>query len=611
MSSRDLEAIYPLTPLQQGMLFRTLYAPGSGTYVEQASYRLRGDLDVAALELAWRRALAEHPVLRTGFFWEGREEPLQAVFRSVPLAIESEDWRDQPADSRSEKLAWRLAEDRRRGFDLARPPLLRVLLFRLEDRLWQLVWTHHHILLDGWSVALLLRRVLAAYAGFEEPEAELPALPFREYVGYLRARDTTAAETFWRRALEGLDEGQGLDLARGEAAGDAPPDEVHLDLSALATAGVVEAARARGVSLATAVQGAVALLLARWTCRRRVVFGLTVSGRPDHLPGVTRSVGLFINTLPLPVTLDDSETAGDYLRRLQVLSTEAQEHGFLPLPRVQAWSSVPQEQRLFETLLVVENYPRPESAEYGLDLVIEDFRLFERTDYPLTFVVVPGERLRLTAVHDATRVPPPVAERMIGHLGRLLTALVEAPGRAVGDLGMLSESERRQLLGSPPAASVDPPPLTRWLARRIAEAPERPALTDGARTLAYGELGREVSRRARWLVAAGVEPGELVGVCLERGAELVLALLAVLEAGAAYLPLDPDYPEERLRFMAADSGIRRVIATSSSASLWAGQPRLGVLLVDRAELPEAGAGEPLDRATAGSPAYVIYTSGST
>ncbi|MDY7094267.1 MAG: amino acid adenylation domain-containing protein [Acidobacteriota bacterium] len=643
MNSRDLEAIYPLTPLQQGMLFRTLYAPGSGTYVEQASYRLRGELDVEALERAWQRAVEGHPVLRTGFFWEGREEPLQAVFRRAPLDLMREDWRGQTEDERRRKLEERLDEDRRRGFDLARPPLMRLLLFRLEDRLWQLVWTHHHIILDGWSVALLLRRVLTFYAGaslagasHDLAAAPSPALqrglPFRDYVSYQRQRDLTAAERFWRRSLAGLDEGHGLDLPRGDAASDAPPEETHCDLSPEATARVLDAARAFGVSLATAVQGALALLLGRWSLRREVVFGLTVSGRPQHLEGAAEAVGLFINTLPLPVRLDEDETAGDYLRRLQDFSSEAQEHGFLPLPKVQAWSPVPQEQRLFETLLVVENYPRPESAEYGLDLQIEDFRLFERTDYPLTFVVVPGERLRLTAVHDPGRVSAAVAARMIGHLGRLLPALLGDSGRALGEIEMLSRAERSQLVGAGTLAPSETSTLIRLFCQQAAAAPERAALTDGDRTLTYGQLAEQVSVRARWLVAAGVEAGEIVGVCLERGSELVISLLAVLEAGAAYLPLDPAYPRDRLRFMAADSGTRWVICQGSLADLWAspaaeesgrGSRRIsvGVLRLEDGSFGPNGSAaggpatlldrSPLDRALPGSPAYVIYTSGST
>ncbi len=612
MDKRDVESIYLLTPMQQGMLFRTLDAPGTGIYVEQASYRLAGEVDLEALKAAWDEAVRRHPVLRTGFFWEGREEPLQVVFRRAPIDILSEDWRAMPAAEQAAELGRRLAEDRAQGFDLSRPPLLRLLLFRLDDRRYQLVWSHHHIILDGWSVANLLRQVLASYAGGRGALSAPTGTPFSDYVAWLGQRDDGAAERFWRRALADLGAGSTLELEPDPSAPEGPPREIHRDLPAAATRALLGGARAIGVSLATVVQGALALLLSRWTSRRRVVFGLTVSGRPDALPGIADAVGLFINTLPLAVTVDEDRSAGAYLHQLQDLASEAMQHGHLPLPRLQAWSDVPAEQPFFETLLVVENYPRPEASEHGLDLAIEDFRLYERTDYPLTFVVVPGERLRITAVYDPRRIRSPLAKRLTGHLERLLVGLADDPARPLGGLEMLTEGECRQILSARDSAELaEDISLGARFRARVAEDPDAPALTDGGRVSTYGELAAEVSRLARRLVAAGVAPGEIIGVCLEPSSDLVVALLAVLEAGAAYLPLDPAYPEERLALMIVDSGTRRVIGRGiRTEDLGSGISVLDLDLERTAIAAESA--EPLgERAGRRSLAYVLYTSGST
>ena len=649
-----IEDLYPLSPLQQGMLLHSLAAPGAGVYCQQLDWRLRGDLDTAAFLAAWRHLARRHAVLRSSLLWEGLETPLQAVHRHVELPWQEHDWRHLPPHRQEEELAALRAADRARGFDAARPPLLRLTLVRLDDHEHRFLWTHHHLLLDGWSLQILHAELLAAYdalsphprplshplpppgrgappptqdqdfplsravgGGWERGSGgEGPPRPYRDYIAWLAAQDRGAAEAFWRGALAGISAPP--DLAR---AGGGAKREARLTLPAAASASLASWARRRQLTLSTLAQAAWAVLLARGSGEADVLFGVTTSGRPTALPGADSMVGLLINTLPLRVRVEAGAPLLPWLHRLQADQAEARRYEHCSLTDIQKWSPVAPPQPLFESLLVFESYPRS-AALRGSTLTLDDLRFTESTNYPVTVIVTPGEEISLQLSYDPACLDGAAAGRLLAHLAVLLAGIAAETAATPDLLPLLGESERHQVLVEwndtwrerrPLPAE---PVLHQLFCEQAARTPAAVAVEHEGRSLTYRELDRWSDCLADRFLRCGVAPETRVAVCAERSLELVAALLGVLKAGAAYVPLDPSYPADRLAYLLADAGAPVLLV---QGRLLASLPesRARVLLLDQTERTE-----PSDRsdATASTPrvpvdgdqlAYVIYTSGST
>ncbi|HEV7784379.1 MAG TPA: condensation domain-containing protein, partial [Thermoanaerobaculia bacterium] len=329
-----IEGLYRLSPVQEGMLFHALSAPGSGIYFEQFTTAYDEGLDPDVFAAAWRQVLARHPVLRTSFLWEDLEEPVQVVHQQVELALERLDWRDRDPCEQQRELTALAAADRRRGFDLTQPPLLRFTLVRIGERAWRLIWSYHHLLLDGWSAGLAMHEVAALYQAISRGEtAALPARrPFRTYVSWLQQQDPAAAEPYWRRVLAGFRQPTPLVVDAAAAAGADADYQLRLTrLSADLTARLKSFAQQHRLTLSTLVHGAWALLLARYSGAEDVVFGTTVSGRPPSLPGVESMIGCFINTLPVRVAAAPEMELVPWLQGLQKAMVELRRYEHTPL----------------------------------------------------------------------------------------------------------------------------------------------------------------------------------------------------------------------------------------------------------------------------------------
>src|SRR5215510_6804166 len=398
MSIKEVEGFYPLSPMQQGMLYHTLYAPESGTYMQQVSCTLKGELNVAAFERAWQQVIDRHPVLRSAFLWEKLKGPVQLVQRQVKLPLEQQDWQDLSPAQQETELEALLVADRARGFELAEAPLLRLFLLRLAPNAYQFIWSHHHILFDGWSVPLLLQEVFAFYeAGCRGETLKLDQpRPFRDYIVWLKQQDMSRAEAYWRKALAGFSTPTRLSLER-VANGESGYAEEQVWLSAEQSEQVQRFARAQQVTVNTVVQGAWALLLSRYSGEEEVLFGATVSGRPAELAGVEQMVGLFINSLPVRVRVNGEAQAGTWLRELQAQVMELRQYEYSPLVEVQGWSDVKRGQNLFETFVVFENYPVAESlSRQKQSVTLEQLRISEQNSFALTLLSAPNASLRLS-----------------------------------------------------------------------------------------------------------------------------------------------------------------------------------------------------------------------
>ena len=619
-----IEDLYPLAPLQKVMLLHGIYEPDSAFYLEQLTCVLRGGLDVEAFRLAWQRVVDRHPALRTAFAWQGLDEPLQVVRRGVELPWETEDWRGLPEEERPARWKTRIATDGRQVFDLARPPLQRVLLVRTADDEHRFLWSCHHLLFDGWCFALIFRDVFQVYEAIRrggEPRRAAPR-PYRDFIAWLAEHPVERSEEWWRQRLAGFTVPTPLPLdlpvARPGEPGAAEPGELGRRLTPDATAGVAAFAQNRRLTLNTLFQGAWALLLTRYGAGRDVVSGCVVAGRPPDLPGVESMIGLFINTLPLRLDVDPDAPAAAWLQGVQEAQLDLHPHEHVPLADVQGWSELPPGEPLFRSLAVFENYPFDESLGQGAHgLEVRELTVLDRADLPLSAMAAPASGgLSLRIAHDH-RTGPATVERLLQHLETLLLGLAADPDRPLRDIPLLSAAERGQLLAwgeegwriAGPAPEEDLP-VHALFARRAAERPEAPALLgmDGT-AISYGDLAQRVARLAGSLRELGVGPEARVGVRLERSPRMVEAVLAVHVAGGAYVPIDPEAPPERVALLLEDSGALLVLTQDSLAATL---PPVAARVVLVEHTPSLEPSLSLESfASLDHLAYVLYTSGST
>lgn len=615
--TKKIEAIYPLSPLQRGILFHSLYAPESGLYFQQALLTLRGALNTAAFEQTWHEITLQHDILRTLFVWEGQEKPLQVVVEQVKVPFQQRDWRNLTRAEQQELLEAFLEEDRRLGFDLTRAPLARLTLIRVEDDAYELVWSFHHLLLDGWSMSLILRDVFACYEALSknEPLSFERSRSYRDYITWLQKQDLSEAEAYWRQTLKGFTTPTRLGVGRAsEAEGDYLEQELRLGEE---TASQLQSmARRNKLTLNTLVQGAWALLLGHYSGEADIVYGVIVSGRPASLSGAQYITGLFINTLPMRANLSWDVSTLSWLRSFQDQMAEMSQYEYSPLVEVQGWSEVPRGVQLFDTLFAFENYPVDARLfAGGGGLSVESIRAIEKTNYPITVVAVPGEGLAFKIIYDSRRFDVVVIERMLGHLKTLLEGMIANIEGRLSELPLLTQAERDQLLvewNDTHSYYEGCKGIYDLFEQQVERDPEAVAAVWGDERLSYGELNRRANRLAHYLRNLGVGPEVVVGVCLERSIEMLIGLLGILKAGGAYLPLDPAYPKERLSFMMEDAMVK-VLLTDERRPVVLPEFCGKTVCVDsdREAIARQSDQNPPCVIEAENVAYIIYTSGST
>ena len=617
----QIESIYPLSPMQEGMLFHTLYAPDSGVYFVQSVFTLGGNLNISAFEQAWHRVVELHPVLRTFFVWKNRQYPLQVVCKSVNLPWNNYDWRSLSEMEQEERLAAFLQGEQERGFELDKAPLMCCTLIGLTDNNYQFVWSHHHLLMDGWCGPIVLKEVWAFYEAFNRGEnlyLNAPP-PYRNYIAWLRQQDSEAGQKFWRSTLAGFTTPTPLmvDKLVGNLSEQKQIyDRRDIKLSATVTDALKEFARQHHLTLNTLVQGAWALLLSRYSGEPDVVFGGTVSGRPPTFLGVESMVGLFINTLPVRVQISPEIELLSWLKQLQVSQVEREQYSYSPLVEIQGISDVPKNVPLFSNILVFENYPVNSSLLEGKGSVeISNIGGFERTNYPLTVAVVPGKELSIQISYDTNRFDDDTVSRMIGHLQVLLEGMVAHPRKRICELPLLTEREKQQLLLEWNDTQKEYPQdkcIHQLFEEQVELTPNAVAVVFEGEHLTYRKLNAKANQLAHYLQTLGVEPEVLVGICVERSIEMVVGLLAILKAGDAYVPLDPTYPKERLAFM-LENAQARVLLTQQQLieSLPLHQTSTICLDSDWEVIAQQSEENPVSFVTPDNLAYVIYTSGST
>ncbi|MCM3338074.1 non-ribosomal peptide synthase/polyketide synthase [Paenibacillus sp. MER TA 81-3] len=614
-----IEDIYPLSPTQQGMLFHTLLSPGTGMYFENMNAVLEGNLDINAFQKAWQTLVNRHSILRTGFVWKEMNHPHQVVYEEVVMPYVQADWRELLQAEQEQRLQQFLADEKQQGFQLERAPLMRVAMFRIGLEHYRMVWSFHHLLLDGWSVSLLLSELFQLYRSYSQQQEELqlqPPRPYRDYMEWLHEQNLQQAELYWKQQLSGFQTPTPLVMERKQAASEPGYEELRLELTEEVTSNLFSLMKHKQVTMNTMIQGAWSLLLSRYSGESDVVFGATVSGRSANVPNIEAMVGLFINTLPVRVRLNQDDCLFDWLWQLQDEQAEQRLYEFTPLSLIQNCSEVPNGISLFDSILVFENYPVDAGSEATSDLRLQSVETSEQTNYALTLAVVPGASLSLRMLYSREQFDPLTIRRVLGHMQTLLEQIAQADEHVqLKELVLMSRAEQKQLLedwNDTAHEYAAGPCVHERLERQAAKTPDAIAVVCGEQRLTYRELNRRANQLAHHLAKHGIGAEMPVGICMERSVELIIAVLGVLKSGGAYVPLDPHYPKERLRFIMDDTQVP-VLLTVAGLLEQLPEHSAAALCLD-SDWPriaeESGEKLAVDVNTANL-AYVIYTSGST
>jgi len=611
-AAHNIETLYRLTPLQEGILFHTLERADPGLYVGQYTCLIDAELDPERLRLAWSELVRRHAVLRTLLAWKGREKPLQIVRERVELPWRYEDWQSEDAAQIADRWQSLMQAERKRGFLLDRAPLIRLALVRVGPRRHRFSLCYHHIILDGWSLKLLLDEATALYA--TPAGCELGGPSYAEYVDWLLDRDEADATVFWSSQLGDLEQPTRVPFSIKQEGEGHASHLVRLDRS-VAT-GLDAVARDHRTTPGTLLIAAWALLLGRYADSDDVLFGTTWAGRPEQLAGCQRTLGLFINTLPTRVRVIGDEPVGDLLARVQQLLVEIREHGHTPLVQAQKASPLPAGQALFDSLIVIQSVP--EAFPAPRPWVPEDETFFEYSNYPLALLLRPGERFDVSLVYDRVHVAAAEAARLVTHYLNIVRGIIASPNARIDELGMLADDEIGWLreVGRGPQLDVDlSTPVQGLMAGFAARCPDALALVQDDQMLSYADLsaragGLASSLRRALEDGASVEPSVFYGaVFLERSPAALTAAFAVLLAGGSYVPLDPAYPVERNRLVLDDlQAASSPVVVVTTRRLIEALPTTQSMLVCIDDV-EAGTGEA--NISNNADAYVMYTSGST
>ena len=612
---------YELSPMQAGMLFHAVSEGASGVDIEQLVATLHEPLDEVKFLRAWQRVANRHSILRSRLRWERLEVPVQDVVDEIQIPVEQFDWRAFGKAERDQKFQALLDSDRVRGFDLEHAPLMRLTIVRAEEREYWVLWTFHHILIDGRSFPLVLREVFAFYEAFSRgADLDLPLpRPYRDHIEWLRKLDMDSSKGYWQDALAGFRAPTPLVVTRDrqrEQVNGTIRGAQEVRLSAALTTALNDRARDASVTVNTLLQGAWALLLHRYSGEPDIVFGATRACRGSTVSGAHGMVGLFINTLPMRVRIDPETEVVPWLQQLRARQVELRDYEHTPLVKVQGWSDVPRGTPLFESVLVFDdNTLDARLRSLGGAWSERRFQQRGQTNFPLTLAAYGDPELLLQLEYSRRRFDDDVVARMLDHLRTLLEGMAVHPQARLKDLRLLTQNEQHQLLAEWNDTNTDYPAsasIQELFEAQAARTPEAVAVEYEGLRLTYGELNARANQLAHYLARHGVRPEVMVGICVERSLEMVVGILGILKAGGAYVPLDPEYPASRLSFMLEDTAAPVLLTQARLRDLLPQyEGRTISLDTDWPQIARETQDDPNVRVSARNLAYVIYTSGST
>ncbi|MBT2758817.1 AMP-binding protein, partial [Mesobacillus foraminis] len=567
MKDNKFEDIYSLSPMQEGMLFHSLLSD-SDAYFEQMALTFKGSLDLPAFEKCFNLIIKRHSIFRSVFIHEGVNKPKQVVLKERSIKVAYDDLSSQPPGVQNEVISTYKAQDKMKAFNLSKDLLMRLAVFRTGQDEYKVIWSFHHILMDGWSLGTVLNELFDLYGKIRNREdlaLEKPA-KFSSYISWLRRQDQQEAQLFWDDYLRNYH--QTANLPRRNASLVLPGYErkekvfkLGIDL----TEKLNGLAKQCKVTLNVIIQAVWGLILQKYNDSTDVVFGTIVSGRPSEVPNVEQIVGLFINAVPVRVKTYSGQSFLELVKQLQEQAIKSGPFGYISLADIQAGKETGNQ--LINHMVVFENYPLDESVQSGdgidqFGISLTEVDAFDRTNYDFNLLIGPGQNLIIKMVFNERRYTAEAIHDVFSHLKAVINTIVHFPGILVDEIDMMSAEEKSKLIGissSPETSYPKSSTLTSLFEEQVRKAPSRTAVVYGERKITYSQLNGMANQVARSLRRQGVQRDQVVGILTERSAEMIVSILGVLKAGAAYLPIDPDYPEERISYMLEDSGAGTLI----------------------------------------------------
>ena len=609
----NIADIYPLSPLQEGMLFHRMMSPESATYLIQMDIGLGAEVDTQALKQAWQEVVNRHTVLRTSFHSEELDRSLQVVKKAVELNWHEEDLSLLPVEEQQTSISEFLIADRQQGFDLQADSLLRLTLLK-ESHQYRIIVSHHHIILDGWSLPIIFDDLKLAYKG----KSLGGALAYGPFIAWLEKKDKEKQEAFWKDYLSGYETASRIPfLEQTDEEGQARDYTINLNQEQ--TQALSQLAAKAGVSLNTVLQAIWGIILARYNevadasaSGQEVVFGMTTSGRSIPIADIEQQTGLFINTIPVRVKIDPNGSFVDLLGAIHQASIALKEQEHYPLASIQnLWEGAGD---LFDHILVFENYPFDEDVETNKnDLSFTHFDNYDSVHYGLGLVITPGKALNIRLIYQTAQISLEAVERIGAHLQTLTQEVLAQPQAAVQALNILPAAEKHLIKHTFNNTKVDFPndkTVVDFFEEQVKKTPEAIALSFENKQWTYQALNQQVNQIAHHLrVHYKIQPNQVIALLPERTAWMPIGILAILKAGAAYLPLDKDLPEARLSFMLENSGAKLLLTDKANEEL-ANSLFSEILLLEEISSTNGSNPKPATR-NSNHLAYILYTSGST
>ena len=623
---KNIEDMYSLSPVQQSMIFHHVYSPDSSVTIEQTAFTINSELDINAFEKVWQTIVNKHSSLRASFYWDDMDEPIQIIHKDVKVPFEVIDWQMVDKVELEHKLEEFLEEDRKIGYDLGTAPLMRIYVIKLDANKYYVIWSHHHLQLDGWCLNILLKEIGSFYEAYSSgKKVEITNGPeFKEYLRWLKNQDVSKSEQFWREQLKGFKSPVLLSKELECQINDEHKESksygnvmYYMDMAKHEK--VLNAAKNYKITLNTIVQGAWAILLSRYTGQRDIVFGTTSSGRPVEIPGVDSMVGCFMNTIPMRIFVDDNDKVDAWLKKIQLTHVNIRQFDYTPLALIRNCSEVPRDSALYdlyESIVIFENYPFDLALKEGLGNLKGGYvKVEEQMDYPITLYCNLQPELSFNLLYDKKYFSEDMVQQILNHLINIINEIICKQDSIVEDIKVLNNKEIQYLLHDINDTDMDYPKNLCYhdmFENYVKINPNHLAIIQGNKQITYRELDLYVNKLANRLVRMGVGPDVLVGVCIERSIEMIIGMLAVVKAGGAFIAIDSEYPKERINMMLEEAQAFLLI-TQSNLLEEKSTSNEKIIYIDRewSEIEKENDSKPNVNVTPDNLVYVIFTSGSS
>ncbi|MEC0494506.1 non-ribosomal peptide synthetase [Bacillus glycinifermentans] len=616
MGKQKIQKVYPLTPMQEGMLYHAMLDPESSSYFTQLELFIDGDFDLEIFEKSVNQLVRSYDILRTVFVYQQLQKPRQVVLAERGMKVHFEDIAGWDEARQNVRIGQYKQDVQKTGFNLAKDMLFKVAVFRLADQQYRLIWSNHHIVMDGWSMGILMKRLFENYEAFRSnrPAPLDQGRPYADYIKWLGRQDKEEAGAYWEKRLGDVESPSVIPGRKaGEAEGVYQNEEFTLVWERDLVDAVQRAANRYNVTAPNLFQAMWGAVLAKYNAADDVVFGTVVSGRPSEVNGIEHMAGLFINTIPVRLKIGKNATFAELFKQAQQHAIEAEQYDYLPLYEIQKGSAL--EGRLISHLVAFENYPLDKEFENGamkerLGFSIKAGEAFEQTNYDFNLIVYPGTEWTLKLKYNSSVYDASFIEKAAEHLTSLARIAVSDPESPARRAGLLSDEEQKALLAFNDTKTDYPrdKSIPELFEEQAEQTPERAAVVYNGSSITYRRLNEKANQLARRLQENGLRHGGRAAVMMERSLESAVGMLAVLKAGGAYVPIDPDYPEDRIRFLLEDSGANIVVIKQGTKRSFDGYKTIAA---DDKSLEREDSANLETIANPDDLAYCIYTSGST